>query len=317
MQGKRYIFLGLVSFLALLFLLLSFISTPPGGDRYKHIMPWRDTVLQSAIISPIPIPEKLSFAGEEVPLQYFDVREALDRELQVNTFWHSQTVLLLKRANRFFPVIEPILKDQGVPDDFKYLAVAESGLIQAISPAKAVGFWQLLETTAKEYGLEVNKEVDERCHIEKSTVAACKYFKKAYVNYGSWTMAAASYNFGQNGITRQIDRQDSNSYYNMILGEETGRYVFRILALKVIFENPKRYGFYLDDHDLYPPFEYSEVNVDTAINSIAQFAQQLGTNYKMVKMLNPWLRESYLPKRLNKTYEIKILKQGFREGAYK
>jgi len=223
---------------------------------------------------------------------------------------------LLKKANRFFSVIEPILKKNGIPDDFKYLAVAESGLSQAVSPSKAVGFWQILEGTAKDYGLEVNSEVDERYHIEKSTEVACRYLLKSFQKYGNWTMAAASYNFGSNGISKQMDRQENDSYYDMVLGEETGRYVFRILAIKVIFENPERYGFFLDKRDLYPPYQFTEVKVDTAITSIAQFARQFDSNYKLIKMLNPWLRENYLTNKSRKTYSIKIPEKGFRETAY-
>ncbi|MEW5845216.1 MAG: lytic transglycosylase domain-containing protein [Bacteroidota bacterium] len=319
MANRKLLIWGLVAaMLSFFVLLLSFIPSPRSGyERYKALNPWSDSVYQSSLIFAIPIPEKLSFAGEEVPLQYFDVRESLDRELHVNTFWHSQTVLLLKRANRFFPIIEPILKKYNIPDDFKYLAVAESGLTQAVSPSKAVGFWQILESTAKEYGLEVNQGVDERYHIEKSTEVACQYFKKAYEKYGTWTMAAASYNFGMNGITKQIDRQESNSYYDMVLGDETGRYVYRILALKVIFENPKQYGFFLDSSDLYPPLEFTEVKVDSAITSIANFAKQFDTNYKLIKLFNPWLRENYLSNKLGKSYLIKIPRKGFREEAYK
>jgi len=319
MDNRKLILIGLVVTAVCFFvLMLSFIPRPNSGfERYKSLNPWSDSVYQSSLIFAIPIPENLSFAGEEVPLQYFDVRESLARELHVNTFWHSQKVLLLKRANRHFPIIAPILKKNNIPDDFKYLAVAESGLTQAVSPSKAVGFWQILEGTAKEYGLEINKEVDERYHIEKSTEVACQYFKKAYEKYGTWTMAAASYNFGMNGITKQIDRQDSNSYFDMVLGDETGRYVYRILALNVIFENPKRYGFFLDSTDLYPPLEYTEVKVDSAIPSIASFARLNGVNYKLIKLFNPWLRENYLPNRQGKSYFIKIPRKGFREEAYK
>lgn len=318
MVNRKLILIGLVAIALCFFvLMLSFIPRSNSGfERYKSLTPWRDSVYQPSLIFAIPIPEKLDFGGEEVPLQYFDVRESLDRELHVNTFWHSQTVLLLKRSNRYFPIIEPILKKNNIPDDFKYLAVAESGLTQAVSPAKAAGIWQILEGTAKEFGLEVNKEVDERYHIEKSTEVACQYLKKAYEKYGTWTMAAASYNFGMNGITKQIDRQDSNSYYDMVLGEETGRYVYRILALKVIFENPKQYGFFLDSTDLYPPLEYTEVKVDSTITSIASFARQYGVNYKLIKLFNPWLRENYLPIKQGKSYLIKIPRKGFREEAY-
>jgi len=318
MANKKFLYLSLIFNAAiLLVLLLSFVPEHRSGiESYKTLTSGQDSVYQTPPILAIPLPEKLSFAGEDVPLHYFDVSESLDRELHVNTFWHSQTVLLLKRAKRYFPIIEPILRENSIPNDFKYLAVAESGLTQAVSSSKAVGFWQLLESTAKEYGLEVNQVVDERYHIEKSTEVACHYLRKAYEKYGTWTMAAASYNFGQNGIARQIDRQDSNSYYDMVLGEETERYVFRILAIKVIFENPQKYGFYLKDSDLYPPLEYTEVNVDTAISSIASFARQYETNYKMIKLLNPWLRENYLHATPNKTYQIKILKQRLRENKH-
>lgn len=265
----------------------------------------------------VPIPKTLTFAGEVVPLNLFDVRESLDRELQVNTYWHSQTVLLLKRANRFFPIIEPILKEKGIPDDFKYLAVAESALTQAVSPSQAVGFWQILEGTGKELGLEINKEVDERYHIEKSTYAACDFLLKSYKNYGNWTMAAASYNFGRSGINKQMERQQNNNYYDMVLGEETGRYVFRILALKTIFENPEQYGFFFNTNDLYPLFETHDVKVDSTINNIANFAEQFNTSYKIIKLLNPWLREIYLPNNGKKTYIIKVPKEGFREGVYR
>ncbi|QKG79340.1 lytic transglycosylase domain-containing protein [Tenuifilum thalassicum] len=298
------------------FIFVILISFIPITKVFSYSEQQADTIFQ-ATIYPVPIPDSLTFAGEAVPLEFFDVRESLDRELQVNTFWHSQTLLLLKRANRYFPIIEPILEANNIPIDFKYLAVAESGLTQAISPSKAVGFWQILEGTGEELGLEINNEVDERYHIEKSTQAACQYFKKAYEKYGNWTMVAASYNFGMNGIDKQILRQENDSYYNMVLGEETGRYIFRILALKVIFENPTQYGFILNKCDLYPPLEYYEVEVDSTITNISAFARHFKTNYKILKFFNPWLRESYLTNKLNKTYRIKIPKEGFRETVYK
>ncbi|NVO08970.1 MAG: transglycosylase SLT domain-containing protein [Bacteroidales bacterium] len=276
----------------------------------------KDTAMFRNPAYQIPLPEKLSFAGEEVPLKYFDVRESLDRELQLNTYWHSQTLLILKRANRFFPIIEPILKEKGIPDDFKFLAIAESALAQEISPAKAVGFWQILETTGKELGLEINKDVDERYNIEKSTKAACSFLLKSYSRFGNWTMAAASYDFGANGIDKQIDRQNDGSYYNLVLGEETGRYLYRILAFKVIFENPKKYGFALEKENLYPPLKYNCVEVDTTINNIARFAERYNTNYKMIKMFNPWLRQNYLPNASRKKYQILIPENNYRENAY-
>jgi len=275
-----------------------------------------DTILFLNPTYQVPIPQEVTFAGEPVPLHLFDVRESLDRELQVNTYWHSQTVLLLKRGNRYFPIIEPILKEKGIPDDFKYLAVAESALTQAVSPSQAIGFWQILEPTGKELGLEINNEVDERYHIEKSTYAACDYLLKSYKHYGNWTMTAASYNFGRNGINRQIEHQNNSNYYDMVLGEETGRYVFRCIALKVIFENPKQYGFFFESKDLYPPLRYYTVEVDSTISSIASFAEKFNTSYKMIKQLNPWLRENYLTNKKKKVYTIKIPMEGFRESAY-
>lgn len=275
-----------------------------------------DTIRIQNPIYQVPIPNELSFAGEPVPIHLFDVRESIDRELQVNTYWHSQTVLLLKRANRYFPIIEPILKAKGIPDDFKYLAVAESALTQSVSPSQAIGFWQILEGTGKELNLEINEEVDERYHIEKSTRAACDFMLKSYKQYGNWTMAAASYNFGRNGINRQIERQNNNDYYDMVLGEETGRYVYRIIAFKVIFENPEQYGFHILPSDMYPPLKFFEVELDSSVTSFAQYAEHFDTSYKMLKLLNPWLRKNYLTNKNNKEYTIKIPAPGFRENAY-
>lgn len=253
------------------------------------------------------LPESLELAGEQVPLQYFDVRESLERELTINAFWHSQAVNMLKLAHRYFPTIEALLRMHNVPDDFKYLCVAESGLQQAVSPMKAVGFWQLLPHTAKELGLEVNDEVDERYHVERATVAACKYLHKAHDTFGSWTMAAASYNMGVNGLRQQVVRQKSLSYYDMKLSDETTRYLFRILALKLILSNPQQYGYHLREDELYPPFRYKEIIVNTAVESWADFAAQYGTNYKMLKLLNPWLREPFLKNKAGKTYYVKVI----------
>lgn len=318
-QKKRIDRVALVALSVILLITLSFLFLKSGTagctDRVSSFFSDDSTRIQNPVYQ-VPIPDKVYFAGEEVPLHLFDVRESLDRELQVNTYWHSQTVLLLKRANRYFPIIEPILKERGIPDDFKYLAIAESALTQAVSPSKAVGFWQILEGTARELNLEINNEVDERYHIEKATHAACIYLLKSYKKYGNWTMAAASYNFGRNGIQRQMVRQDNDDYYDMVLGEETERYVYRILALKAIFENPQDYGFHLRPNELYPPLSYFEVQVDSAIVSIAQFSKFYNTNYKILKLLNPWLRESYLLNKGNKTYSIKIPNLDFRETAY-
>jgi membrane-bound lytic murein transglycosylase D len=254
----------------------------------------------------VKIPQNLEFAGEKVPVENFDTRESLDMELLINAYWHSQTFLLIKKANRYFPAIEKILKEYNVPDDFKYLAIAESGLTNVISPRKAVGFWQLLEETAKDYGLEVSKEVDERYDPEKSTRAACRFILESYEKYNSWTLAAASFNAGVRGIDRQIERQKETSYYDLLLPDETARYIFRAVALKIVMTDPEKYGFYLDKSDLYPEIPCHTVEVDSSITDMADFAKAHLTNYKMLKFLNPWLRESYLTNKNGKTYIIKI-----------
>jgi membrane-bound lytic murein transglycosylase D len=268
-----------------------------------------------AIFSP-GFPDKLEFAGEPVPIENFDVWESFDRELLVNTYWQSQTMLFIKRAKRFFPVIEPILKEYMIPDDFKYLALAESGMMNVTSPAGAVGYWQFLKGTAQDYGLEVNDEVDERYHLEKSTVAACRFLLESYSKYGSWTMSAASYNAGRRGMDNQINIQKETDYYNLLLNEETQRYVFRILAIKTILENPAAYGFHLNETDVYPRIEYFEVPLNTRITCFADYAQEFNTNYKMLKYLNPWLRRPHLTNAGRKTYEIKLPAEGARARAH-
>ncbi len=254
----------------------------------------------------LPMPENLEFAGEPVPVEIPDVHERMDRELLVNTYWQSSTFLLLKRANKYFPVIEPILAEHGVPDDFKYLAVIESGLTNAVSPAGARGFWQIMESTGKELGLEINSNVDERYNLEKSTHAAAEYLKKSKERFGDWTLTAAAYNAGNYGVDRQRERQDVNDYYDLLLGEETGRYVFRILALKEIMENPKKYGFNFREKDLYEQVPSYKVEIDTAVSDFARFAKNFGINYKVLKIHNPWLREAHLDNSSRKKYLIEL-----------
>jgi len=272
------------------------------------IPPNENTVEKSSYaISSLDIPEVMNFAGEEVPINRYDVKESFDRELLVNTYWQSQTILFIKRANRYFPIIEPILKEQGVPDDFKYLSIIESGFMpRAISPAGAVGLWQFMRATGREYGLEVTKEVDERYHIEKSTVAACKYLKKMHDHYGNWSLAAAAYNAGRTGVNRQLEKQNTDSYYDLLLGEETGRYVFRILAIKEILSHPEHYGFFVKNEDLYPVIKTRNIEISSEIKNFATYAQEYGTTYKEFKNLNPWLREAYLSNASKKTYTIKL-----------
>lgn len=260
---------------------------------------------ESGESSDIHLPEQMSLAGEPVPLDRLDVKEALKKELIVNTYLHSHTIQILKNAPRMFALIEPILKANGIPDDFKYLAVIESRLDPlVVSPAGAAGLWQIMKGTAKELGLEVDTEVDERYHIEKSTQAAADYLNKAYRKFGSWTLAAASYNAGTNMITKQMNIQQQKDYYNLLLGEETERYVFRILALKQIMNHPGMYHFKVSN--LHPAEETQKIKVDTSIKNWAEFAREQGITYKTLKRFNPWLRKNELHNPHHKTYEIKI-----------
>jgi len=257
------------------------------------------------IFSPV-IPDSMDFCGERVPLEIYHVYERMDRELLVNVYWQSNIMLLIKRANRFFPIIEPILAAQGVPDDMKYLALAESGFTHAVSPAGATGYWQFLRATGQQQGLEINNDIDERYHLEKATVAAARYLKSHYNRFGSWTLAAAAYNTGNGNLTRHIQNQQTRDYYSLHMPEETMRYVFRILALKTILEDPISYGIILREKDLYPQVPVKTVVVDTAITSLFDFARQQGTTFQQLRALNPWLRSDNLPNRNKKRYEISI-----------
>jgi len=258
------------------------------------------------------LPDSVSFAGERMPLENFDTRESLEREIITSAYRHSSTILIIKRANRYFPVIEKILKKYNIPDDFKYLSVAESDLSNMVSPAGATGFWQIMPETGKEEGLEINAEIDERYNIEKSTNFACEYFLKSYAKYGNWTLAAASYNGGRNGIDDQIEIQHEKNYYNLLLNEETARYIFRAVSYKLIVSDPAAYGFEINKNELYPEISYNEVKVDSSITDFSNFARKFGTNYKLLKLLNPWLRKPYLTNKTGKTYLIKMPVAGSR-----
>jgi hypothetical protein len=251
-------------------------------------------------------PQGLNFAGENIPIYSPEIWERLDKELLKNTYWQSNTMLYFKKANKYFPIIEPILKKNNIPNDFKYLALIESGLENVVSPAGAAGFWQLLKGTAREYDLEVNASIDERYHLEKATQVACNYLLEAYAKFGSWTMAAASYNMGKNGARRSIKKQSTDNYYNLYLNSETGRYVFRLIAVKEILEHPKKYGFMYREKDLYTMPDYKNVEVDSTIADLYAFASQQGINYKLLKRFNPWLLKSVLPDASRKKYQIKI-----------
>ncbi len=259
----------------------------------------------------LSLPSDLTFCGEPVPMGKIDVRERLDRELLVNTYWQSNGVLAHKRAHRWFPVIEPILKREGVPDDLKYIALIESGLANVVSPMGATGYWQFMKETGASYGLEINAEVDERYNVERSTRAACAYLKASYAKYGSWAMAAASYNLGPGGLDKQVGRQKSSDYFNLLLPEETSRYVFRILAMKAIITDPERYGFHLREKDLYPIYRTREVSVNGPIADLNDFAAGEGTDYKTLKLLNPWLRDIALANTKGKTYTVLLPGDGF------
>ena len=255
---------------------------------------------------PVPLPDTVDFAGEIVPLDIFYVREQFDRELTVNTYWHSSTILILKRAARWFPVIEPILANNGVPDDFKYLALIESGLLNVVSPSGAAGYWQFLDKTGKEYGLIVNKEVDERYHVAKATEAACRYLNKSYSKFGNWTLVAASYNAGQNRIDDVIGDQATRNFYEMYLNDETSRYIYRILAMKYIFRDPLKYGFKLEKGDYYDPLVTREIKVTQSISKLPEFARSNKTSYRMLKELNPWLRSDKLTVKRDEEYIISL-----------
>ena len=256
------------------------------------------------------VPEKTSFAGEEVPLDLYYVREAFEREIMANTFMHSTTIMMFKRANRWFPVIEPILKKNGIPDDFKFLAIAESNLVNVVSPAGAEGYWQFIKTTGQKYGLEINEKVDERYNMEKATQAACEYFRDAYLKFNSWTLVAASYNRGLDGLQKALDFQKVSNYYDLYLNDETSRYIFRIMAIREVYSHPVMYGFYLRAHDFYPQIPVRLVTIDTGIGNLPAFARTMGINYRIIRELNPWIKNYILPNTSKKSYIFKVPLEG-------
>lgn len=253
------------------------------------------------------LPAEMSFAGEKVPMENMDVKEKLDREVMINYYSHANMLFLIKTANRYFPVISERLKANGVPDDFKYLCVAESNLVpSALSKAGAVSFWQFMNGTAPGYGLEVNSQVDQRYDLEKATDAACSYLKSAYAKFGSWTAAAASYNCGQGGYNAQASFQGTKNYYELLLPEETNRYIFRILAFKHLLENAAALGFTVDETEKYAQPAFREVKVSSPIDNLAVYAKANGTNYKTLRQLNPWLRGRSLTAGSGKTYTLRL-----------
>ena len=299
---KTLAFVGLLSLCALFIYALQDAPTDENFEK-KLINDYNVYALQ--------VPEYLNFSGEPMPLNNPDILERMDRELLVNTYWQSNGLLMFKRAKKYFPIIEPILAEYGIPDDFKYLAVIESGLTNAVSPAGARGVWQIMPATGRENGLEVNKNVDERYHLEKATEVACKYLLKSKEELGSWTLAAAAYNAGNAGISKRLRGQSVSNYYDLLLGEETGRYVFRIVALKEILSNPNMYGFNFRDKDLYSNVPTYKIEIDSAVTDFSKFAQEYGINYKILKLHNPWLREPHLNNKSRKLYQIDIPEKGY------
>jgi membrane-bound lytic murein transglycosylase D len=295
--------MGTTTILILLFVFgFKGFSSIPGN-------PQSDTLYS---IQSFKLPDEVIFAGERLPLENFDTRESLERELLTSAYRHSSTILIIKRANRYLPMIEKILKENNIPDDFKYLVAAESEYSNMISPAGATGFWQIMAETGKEEGMEINTVVDERYHVEKSTQFACAFFRKSYEKYGNWTLTAASYNGGRGRMDEQIEIQKQKNYYDLLLADETARYIFRAVAYKLVITNPSAYGFEIEKEDLYPELKYYEVKVDTSVTDFSSFANEFGTNYKMLKFLNPWLRKPFLTPKTNKSYWIKVPSEGMR-----
>ena len=279
---------------------------PENTTKADEIAEVKEGLLPQKITS-FTLDRTFSFAGEFLPMENFDVRERLDRELTVNSYYHSSSLLLLKRAKRYFNIIEPILKEEGVPDDFKYVAAAESGLTNATSYAGAKGVWQFMKPTARGYGLEVNYAIDERFHLEKSTRAACELIKDYKERFGSWSLAAMAYNMGETRLARNLEQQKAERFYELNVNEETMRYLFRIVALKEILSHPQQFGYYLDDEDPYPDLpKYETLVVDTTITDLASFAEERGISYRQLKIFNPWLLTYHMPNRSRRTYELKV-----------
>jgi len=278
---------------------ISSINSNP-DERYFNMS--RQTV---KVFQPF-IPDTLTFCGEKVPTDHLIVRERLEREIMANMYWHSHTILLLKRSGRYFPAIEPLLKANGVHDDIKFLAMCESELTNAVSPAGAAGFWQFLKKTGAEYGLEISAEVDERNNLEKSTVAACKYIRSSVAKFGTYSMAAASYNMGPGGLQQKVNEQKTNDYYSLFLNEETSRYVYRILALKLIYNDPLTYGYFIRNKDVYQPVKVKYVTISTSIPDLAVWAKDNGVSYLELRYLNPWLIANSLTVAVGKSYQIAL-----------
>lgn len=297
---RGFISLGAASLVLLAFVLSGSreqSETVPGSNQIDSLPQW---------VTPPRIVEDLEFAGSPLPLERVGVRERMEKELLIGTFRHSSSLLTLKRSGRWFPLIEPILVDSGVPVDFKYLSVIESGLANAVSPSDARGFWQFMEPAAKEFGLRVDRDVDERYHVEKATRAACAYLNEAHRRYGDWILAAASYNMGMSGLSRRLEKQHGDSYWDLMLNEETARYIYRLYATKQVMESPESHGFILAAGDWYAPIPGRDTIVVDTVNDLADFAGDAGVSYNALKTLNPWLRSEKLPIPDNHYYVIRL-----------
>ena len=301
MKKTLYYFLGIIILSGVISRLFIYSADFKSEDTLHQ----EDFNMRYGIFS-ILQPQNLDFAEEKIPVQSPEIWEKLDGELLRNTYWQSNTMLYFKRSHKYFPVIEPILKAYNIPDDFKYLAVIESGLDNVVSPSGAAGFWQIMKKTGREHGLEINREIDERYNLEKATVVACEYLQKAYDKFGSWTLAAASYNMGRSGLSKRMEEQKVMDYYSLHLNSETGRYIYRIIAVKEILSNPKKYGFVFREKDLYTMPVYKNIEVDSTIANLSDFARSHSINYKLLKEFNPWLRSSSLPDKSRKKYILKI-----------
>jgi membrane-bound lytic murein transglycosylase D len=303
---KKYLFISIPVILLIIVIKLFIFSKEKNdgiGDKE-----YRDAFNKYYKIFAVDIPDEMSFCNEPVPIQRYDVRESFDREILINTYWQSQTLMFFKRANRWFPMVEAILKKNNLPGDLKYISLIESGLMNVKSPAGAAGYWQFMKPTAKSYGLEVNEEIDERFNLEKSTEAACKYFQDAYKIYKNWTLVAASYNSGFGNLNKELQNQKVSSYYDLALNEETGRYIYRILSVKLLLNNPRSYGFYFRHKDLYPVIPSYLVSIDSTVTDLVMFSRHFNISYKLLKDFNPWILGYTLTNKDRKLYKFIIPK---------
>lgn len=263
------------------------------------------------------VPNSIFFVGDSISFKDLDLKERLDNELVINNFWHSNTIMMMKRSNRWLPVMKKIFEDEQVPLDLVYISVIESGLQNVTSPRGAKGFWQFMKPTALEHGLIVNDQIDERYHVEKSTRAACEYLKTAHEKFGSWILAAASYNLGMYGMASNLERQKVDNFFDLSLNPETARYIFRIMAVKLVFENPNNYGFYINNESLYPEYVTKDIIIDTSIPNLYEWSVEHGISIKILRKLNPWIRGKDFIVKEGEVFTFKIPKDNEQLGLFK